>query len=311
MVALAWVAVVLVLGPSSGRAPAVGVEAVGVQAGPATPEMLPPLVERTAARLDALTVAITGSVEELRASEVVNHRRVEGGVAACMAAAGRRYQQLPFVSFYDGFTDADLGYGTGRATVLDSVTEGGRRLVLNMTATARLARAGVTGAGVRVTPGAPVDVDAFNRCRAPYGHRSYLDIDPPAGAYELSDFSEILRAVSRDRDVSAAWQRYPTCMRDRFGHDVSDRSDFLFRVLLSPQDAPVDGQPPNAAWARGLAELRATFAADVECRFPAYLAAMRVVAAELDAWEHRHRAELDTVRAAWRQRVADAAALPR
>lgn len=43
----------------------------------------------------------------------------------------------------------------------------------------------------------------------------------------------------------------------------------------------------------------------------AYIAAMRIVAGNLDAWERRHRTELDTIRAAWRQRVTDAARLPR
>ncbi len=300
----AWVALVLVLGPSGGQAPTTSVrEELG------TPATLPAHVERTAARLDAVIRAITGSVEELQASEILSYHRVEGGVAACMTAAGRPYRMRPFVSLYDGFTDADLGYGTGSATVLDSVTEGGRRLVLNTVADARLARAGL----VRSGPGkiAPTDVDAFNRCTAPYGHRSYLDVDPPPGTYELAGLTDLLATVLQDRQVITAWQRYPTCMRDRVGRDVPDRSDFLFQQWISSQDAPVDGGPPNAARTRGLAEMQAAYAVDIECRFPAYLAAMRVVAANLDGWEQRHRAELTAVRAGWRQRVADAARLPR
>jgi hypothetical protein len=293
----ACVVAVLGLGPSAAHAPL----------------DLPPRIERTAARLDALSVAITGSVEELRASEVLNHHRVEGGVAACMAAAGRSYRQLPFASFYDGFTDADLGYGTGRATVLDSVTEGGRRIIRNTVSTGRLTRAGLVNQGPNGAPAGATaaDVDALNRCTGPYGHRRYLDFDPPPGAHELSDFTELLEAAHRDPDVVAAWRRYDPCMRDRLGHDVPDRSDFLFRERISPRDAPGDGEAPKAAWTRGLAEIRAAFAVDVACRLPAYLAAMRVVAANLDAWELRHRTELDTIRAAWRQRVADAARLPR
>jgi hypothetical protein len=51
--------------------------------------------------------------------------------------------------------------------------------------------------------------------------------------------------------------------------------------------------------------------ADVNLRLPACIAAMRIVAGHLDAWERCYRAELDAVRAAWRQRVTDAARLPR
>ena len=100
-------------------------------------------------------------------------------------------------------------------------------------------------------------------------------------------------------------------MRARVGEDVQDRSDFLFRPRLPRGEAPVDGRPHSAAWAKGLAALEAAFRADAQCRLPAYRAAMRVVAPHLDGWEQRHRAELDAVRQAWRQRVADATRLPR
>jgi hypothetical protein len=39
---------------------------------------------------------------------------------------------------------------------------------------------------------------------------------------------------------------------------------------------------------------------------PAYELAMRYVADGLDAWEAGHRAEIDALRAVWRQRVAEA-----
>ena len=295
------VAALLAVGPSGGPAPAAHVEARL-----AARSVLPPEVERAAARLDALTIAITGGVAELRASEVVNYHRVEGGVAACMAAAGRAYQRLPLVSRYAEFTDADLGYGTGRASILDSVTEGGRRLVRNEIAAARMARAGVYG-----PRSVPVDAAALNRCTAPYEHRPYVDIDVPAGAYELAEFTELLEAVGRDPDVLAGWQRYGPCMRERLGVDVEDRSEFLFRPRLPYGAAPVDGEPPSAAWTRGVAELTEAFAIDAQCRLPSYIPAMRVVAATVDGWEQRHQAELDRIRAEWRQRVAQAERLPR
>jgi hypothetical protein len=156
--ASAWAVVVIVLGPSSGRVPA-----VERGSGPASGNQE---VAKAAAWLDALMVEITGGVEELRASERLNYHRVEGGAAACMAAAGRPYRKRPFVSFYDGFTDADLGYGTGRASIIDSVTEMGRRLVLNEIAYTRMERAGLAnpaGAGV-----APDDSATFNRCTAQF-----------------------------------------------------------------------------------------------------------------------------------------------
>ncbi|GAA3345037.1 hypothetical protein GCM10020358_50610 [Amorphoplanes nipponensis] len=47
------------------------------------------------------------------------------------------------------------------------------------------------------------------------------------------------------------------------------------------------------------------------CRLPAYRIALRLIAARLPAWERRHRKEIDAVRAAWKQRVAQARHLPR
>lgn len=293
----AWVAVLAVLGPGGG-APA----ADGRGSRPAD-------VAGAAARLDALTVAITGSVAELRASELLGYHRVEGGVAACMAEAGRPYRKQPFVSAYGGFTDADVGYGAGRATIIDSVTEHGRRLILNELNQARIERAGQGPIGVSHV--APADVDTYNRCAAPYGHRSYRDFDPPPGAYELAGFGEILDAVGADAEVAAAYAAYRPCMRRTTGEDVADRGDFLFRPRLTRAAAPGDGQPSGAAWERGLAAVEAAFAADAECRLPAYREAMRVVAANLDAWETRHRAELATIREGWEQRVTEAERLPR
>src|SRR5688572_424729 len=105
-----WIIVVL-----AGVAVLVGSVVAVVVAGP-SPARTPydsSDVAATAARLDALKLSITGTVEELRASERLNYLRVEGGVAECMRVAGRAYRKAPFASFYDGFTDADLGYGTG------------------------------------------------------------------------------------------------------------------------------------------------------------------------------------------------------
>jgi hypothetical protein len=59
-----------------------------------------------------------------------------------------------------------------------------------------------------------------------------------------------------------------------------------------------------------VARIQTVFAADADCRRPSYDMAMRQVADGLDAFEQRHRGQLDTVRAAWRQRVEDAAGLP-
>jgi hypothetical protein len=57
------------------------------------------LITYTAARLDALTISIYGSADELRAAERVNYHRVEDGTAVCMRAAGRAYRPVPFEQF--------------------------------------------------------------------------------------------------------------------------------------------------------------------------------------------------------------------
>ncbi|MGC5318740.1 hypothetical protein ACPXB5_08370 [Micromonospora arida] len=60
-------------------------------------------------------------------------------------------------------------------------------------------------------------------------------------------------------------------MKDRHGYVVgTDRADFLFAWRLK-------GAPDSPQWRRGLAEMKAVFAADVACRRPAYTAAMRLV----------------------------------
>ena len=63
-------------------------------------------------------------------------------------------------------------------------------------------------------------------------------------------------------------------------------------------------------WRRAVAGLERKFAADADCRRPAYEAAMRMVADRLDGWERKHRAEIAAVRADWHRRVDDAARLP-
>lgn len=100
-----------------------------------------------------------------------------------MRVAGYRYRKVPYVSFYQDFTDADLGVGTGGGSVIDSLTAGGRRAMLIEISFARLARAGV------LQPSVPArDVAVFNACSGRFDHRQYRDIDPPAGAYDLAGF---------------------------------------------------------------------------------------------------------------------------
>lgn len=261
----------------------------------------------TVARFDALYRSIMGNVTQRRASELLNHHRIEGGIAACMQEHGRPYRKAPFVSSYQDFTDADLGYGNGSASIIDSLTAGTRRWELNAIAGARLARAGAHDRDVR-----PEDAEIANKCAEPFEYRTYPDFDPPAGAYRLTSFTDLLEPVLRDARVRTAWHGYHACMKDRHGYViVGDRSDFLFAPSARLTEPPVDGLPAGPQWHRALAELKAVFAADVDCRRPAYIAAMKIVADRLDGWQTRHRAELETIRKAWNQRIDAAAKLPR
>jgi hypothetical protein len=286
---LAWVGTLLALAPSPMPAPARPADDV---------------VRVTAQRLDDLVRRITGNVEEKQASELLHHHRAQDAVAACMARAGRPYRKATFVSFFADFTDADLGYGVGRASLIDSMTEGGRRLVLNEMAYARLDRQRLADFRRRIPP---ADKRTYYACMS--SSRVGHDIEPPPGAYELLHFDGLIGPPSGE--LTAAVDTYRPCMKTRYGYDVDDRSDFLFRPRIDRSDAPVDGRPANAAWTRGLAEIDAAFTADADCRRPAYVLAMQRLATVLDDWEREHRAELDAIRAAWRQRVADAAHLPR
>lgn len=219
-----------------------------------------------------------------------------------MQLAGHAYRMQAFMSSYRDFTDADLGYGIGHATVFDSLTGGGRVLVLNVLSQTRLERAGLTAPAV---PAA--DVPAYEACAAPFQHRRYFDVDPPDGAYQLAGFTDLLPQVQDDPAVAAAMASYQGCMKRRYGYDVTDRDDFLFRDRLRGADAPADGAVATPAWTSEVAALDAALAADADCRRPAYQVAMRLLAPRLAPWEAKHRAQLDAIRAEWRQRVADAA----
>lgn len=262
-------------------------------------------VTATAQRLDDLQRSITGTVAERRAAELLSHHRTQDAVAACMARAGRPYRRAPFVSFFADFTDADLGYGVGKASLIDSVTAGGRIVVRNEMAYARLDRARSADLRRRIPM---ADKRTYYGCLSSTRRVAGHDVAPPAGAYELAHFDALVGRPSGA--LAVAYAAYRPCMKNRYGHDVGDRSDFLFRPRIDRTDAPVDGRPAGAAWTRGVAEIDAVFAADADCRRPAYVLAMRRLAAALDDWEREHRAELDAIRAAWRQRVADAARLP-
>jgi hypothetical protein len=201
-----------------------------------------------------LHVRIAGNRVERQASELINYHRVEGGVARCLRAAGKTYRIRPFVSRYDDFTDRDPGVGTGSGSVIDSISDRGRRIILNELAAARLARAEVLNSWGAVHP---ADSAAPNRCTAPYQDRLSPAADPPAGAYRLSGFPGLLGPA--DPATTVAVQPYRTCMKRRYGYDVTDRIDFLFTPRISYRDAPVDGRPPAAAWTRVVKEIRAAW----------------------------------------------------
>ena len=290
--ALTWIAVaVLGMSPTPGHS---APERTGIAA--------------TAARLDALHRRVSGNLAQHRASELLSYHRIEGGVAACMRAAGKTYRAAPFVSRYDEFTETDFGLGAGSGSVFDTVTDPERRLILNELAAARSSRAGLLTWWDSL-PAA--DVPAHNRCTAPYQHRTYQGYEPPDGVYRYTGFGDLFGPVVRDPAVIAARRPYRSCMKQRYGYDVIESTDFLYAPRISYRDAPIDGRPPNAAWIRGIKQVRTAFAADVDCRLPAYRIAMRLLAPRLDAWERKHRAELDAFHRAWQQRVVEARDLPR
>ncbi|HET6534309.1 MAG TPA: hypothetical protein VFH03_27325 [Actinoplanes sp.] len=265
------------------------------------PERIAPELLAAAARLDELTRSLTGNVAELRAAERISHHRLQTSIAACMQTAGRPYSWAPPRNFYADFTDADLGYGTGRVTIVDSLTEHGRRHMLNELAYARLE--GTSSGTVR-----PADRQTYIRCRMALRRQPSSDLPPGAG---LAGFGDLLEPAYRDPRVMAAWAGYRPCMRRQYGFEVGDRSHFLFQQRFSRKDAPIAGRrPASAAWTRGVADMEAAFAADADCRRPAYVLAMRHVADGLEAWEKRHRAEIGELRAMWRQQVTEAARLP-
>lgn len=266
----------------------------------AAPSAAPAAASSPAARLDALHVRIYGNKAELQASELLSYHQIEGGVTACMRAAGKTYRPAPFVSHYDEFTDADLGFGSGSGSVFDSITDRGQRMILNERAAARSARAGLPTWWDRM----PVaDGAAYNRCTAPYQHRTYPDIEPPAGVYQFPALGELFRPVVKNPAVIAAMRPYRSCMKQRYGYDVTERTDFLFASRISHRDAPIAGRPTPVAWTRGIREIRTVFDADIACRLPAYRIAMRLLAPRIGPWQRQHRAELDAIRAAWQQRV--------
>ncbi|GAA1611551.1 hypothetical protein ACFQY4_07935 [Catellatospora bangladeshensis] len=263
----------------------------------------------TAARLDALIVRINGSVAEQRANELLNYHRVEGGMANCMRERGLPYTVAPYFSLYEGFTDADVGYGTGGATVLDSVTEHGRRFALNVIASA-YAPPGYDYGLPLLPPGVDQEtwIAASNACRGPFDYREYHDTDRPAGTDQLSSLPGLSERIDANPLVLAGRLLYAPCMRER-GHQVdwNGRDDFLFRDWgLRTADAPISGRPATAAWRAAEDEMTGVFADDAACRMPSYTAAMRLVSWWLDEWEAAHRADLDLVRAEWRRRAAEA-----
>lgn len=254
-----------------------------------------------AALLDKLVVDITGDLEELKSAELLNYQRVEGGIEACMREAGHTYKPLPFVSFYDAFTEADLGYGDGRATVVDSPTTLGRRIVLSELATARLKRAGALERRV-----SPAELPALHTCSAMFQSRGYHDFDPPAGVAELVGLDGLLGPVQRDPAVVSAMAGYPDCMKQRYGFTVTDRGDFLSSPRINSAHAPLPGRRASPKWRTGLLAVNKAFKADADCRGPAYRAAMPLLAERIGPWRADNRDKLFAVRAGWRKVVTDA-----
>lgn len=240
-----------------------------------TPTPAPFDLAATAARLDDLHRRTHGTLEEKRASEKLNYHRIERGIADCMRERGRPYTMPPFADFYRDFTDDDLGYGTGRMTVIDSLTAGPRVYELN-----DLARNRLRGRVYR-----PEDGAVMQGCMDRFGGQGFTEVEPPGGWEAIPEMREILFAIAADPGVTAAMRDYRVCMKRRYGYVVEAREDFLM---------PAE---------------RAKHAADADCRRPAYVLAMMIVDRMLGPWERSHRRELDTLRRGWRQRVADAAAI--
>jgi hypothetical protein len=260
-------------------------------------------IASTAAHLDRLTIAVEGNVDQLRVMELLNYRRLEGGIATCMRAAGHPYRKAPYVNFYRDFTDADVGFGAGQGSVFDTMIDGGRRGMLNALAGARKQHAGAYGHAVP-----PRDRAAYATCRAKFDNREYSDFDRPAASNRLSGLPGLTDGIESHPAVRAAMRPYESCMKTRYNYvaDVHDRTDFLYAGWYNSADAPLDGESPSRKWTQGVARMEAAFAADADCRRPAHEIAMRMLAPRIGPWEKKHRAELAVVRRVWRQQAATA-----
>ena len=199
-----------------------------------------------------------------------------------MHARGRAYRPIPFEPFYRDFTDTDVGYGTGRASVVDSLTEHGRRLLRNEEATARVRLAEAQ----RDLAGA--DAAAFNNCTEPDQHRPYYDIDLPAAAQHL-DLDDLVAPLRAMPEIAAAEKPYHNCMKTQ-GFTVDDRADFL----LSPRPAVF---------------VVVVFFVVATCRRSAYALAMQVLATRITPWQHEHRTQLIAIRHQWQRTITEAAQL--
>ena len=262
-----------------------------------------PDIATTAAALDRLTVAVNGNVKQLTALQLLNYRRLEGGIARCMRAAGHPYRKAAYVNSFQDFSDADLGFGSGSGSVFDPVINGGRRIVVHAIGSARLERAGVFDHGVPARDNA-----AFQKCRARFDYRQYPDFDRPAALAPMQYLPGLTDGIATHPAVKAAMLPYESCMKRKYGYvaEAEERTDFLYAPRVSYTDAPLDGETPKRAWTQGIAKMEAAFAADADCRRPAYEIAMRMLAPRIGPWESKHRADLAAVRRVWRQQVAAA-----
>lgn len=271
----------------------------------------PSFVEQTEDRLRDVASAVHGAADDWQAAEWLQYRAFQTPLDQCMAANGHDYRMPAFVSVsaaresalipdtFHALAELPLG-----STLVPSVAA-------DTAAIAEQERA-------KWKPSLPEPSTAYSNALTTCGEMAVASTPEwpqPNKELAASLFTMMEQAVTGTA-VMAETAKYPACMVNELGVDVTDQID-LYQLVHS-RYAPflayyydprlTLGSSSDRAWDTAVAFEARAAAADRVCRTAAHEAALVAIAPLLDRFRSDNAAALAENEAAWAQLRAEAEA---
>lgn len=258
-------------------------------------------------QLLALYTAITGSVEQRRAFEAVNHQQAQDQVAACMRLGEFEYPRAAFIDPYPGWTALNLPAPRQEAADVSVERASTRAFGIGADLLARLAPPAQVSAYEGMSREEVADYDkALDGCAGTLD--ASLAQGLPDFVYPVSDrllevMTKALDSVGIPRDDEAR-PGYEACLaaagfKAGTREELETQASLEYTPFLTSDGTLNQSRAMGSEWDAAVAFEKSAAIADANCRADDHARYLNALAPLLDSFTRDQAAAIDKVAAEW------------